>query len=291
MSAPTVQLAGISAPALNAKRVMVLATALLFAILFIRPLTALALDIWREPDAGHGLLAVPLAVLLAWRAGRARDASPNELWGALALGFAVMIRVLSGLAAEQYTMRIAALLAGAALVIYHFGFGQLRHWWLPCALLWLAVPPPALVVGAVALPLQLFASDLGATLLDARHIPVMLAGNVIRLPGHELFVAEACSGLRSLTALLSLSVLVAGALKYPATRMLLVALAIPIAVVINAVRVFFTGFAVYYFGRDAGTGFLHSTEGWLMFVAALILLAGVAWLLHLLERRAAGGGR
>ena len=43
---------------------------------------------------------------------------------------------------------------------------------------------------------------MGAALLEMRNVPVLLTGNVIRLPGQELFVTEACSGLRSLTALI-----------------------------------------------------------------------------------------
>jgi exosortase len=109
-------------------------------------------------------------------------------------------------------------------------------------------------------------------------VPVRLTGNVILLPGHRLFVSEACSGLRSLTALLSLGVLIAGLwLKLPVTRVALVLLAIPVAIVINAVRVFLTGFLVFFVSPEMGEGFMHLTEGWLMFVVAFGILGGFAW--------------
>lgn len=126
---------------------------------------------------------------------------------------------------------------------------------------------------------------MGASLLEMRHVPVRLTGNVIMLPGgHRLFVTEACSGLRSLTALLSLGVLIGGLwLKYPVTRVILLALAIPVAVLINGVRVFLTGFLVFFVSPALGEGFMHVTEGWLMFIVAFGILGFLAWVAGRLE--------
>ena len=91
---------------------------------------------------------------------------------------------------------------------------------------------------------------------------------------------------RCLTALLSLGVLAGGLwLRYPWSRVVLVAAAIPVAVVLNGIRVFLTGFLVYFVGPEFGDGFMHVTEGWLVFVIAFGLLGGLAWLLGVVERR------
>ena len=256
------------------------------AILFARPMMLLLDDYWNHPEAGHGLLAAPLALWFAYRRGLDRASRPSRALGVLMLGGAVAVRFASELAAEQYTMRMSMLLAVAGLVVFYLGLGQLKRWWLSFALLVLTVPLPELVLGVIALPLQLKASALGAAMLDARHVPVLLAGNIIRLPGHDLFVAEACSGLRSLTALLTLGVLLsATALGHPVSRGFLLLVALPIAIGINAIRVFVTGFAVYYISPDAGSGVLHATEGWLMFLAAFGLLGLVALVAGRVERR------
>jgi exosortase len=252
----------------------------LFAILFAQPLRLLALDWWNDPEAGHGLLLAPLAIWLAWRAGVRPEATPQPALGTVVLVAAVVLRYLSGLAAELYTMRMSAMLALAGLVIFVWGVGQLRRWWLPFALLCLSVPLPSIVTNALALPLQFRASRMGASLLEWRHVPVRLAGNVILLPGHKLFVTEACSGLRSLTALLSLGVLLGGmALRKPVSRVLLIALAIPVAILINGIRVFLTGFLVYFVSPELGDGFMHLTEGWLLFLVAFGVLGLLAWIL------------
>jgi exosortase len=163
---------------------------------------------------------------------------------------------------------------------------QLLRWWLPALLVVLSVPLPVVVMGSLALPLQLKASEWGAALLELRHVPVLLAGNVIQLPGRSLFVTEACSGLRSLTSLVALGLLVGGVwLRTPWSRLLLVLLAVPVAMVLNAVRIFLTGFFVFYVDPRLAEGFMHYTEGWVIFVVAFAILGAGAAGLAALERR------
>ena len=261
-------------------------TTIAFALLFAEPVALLLRDWWTLPEAGHGLLLAPVALWLAWKAGIRREAVANPGLGVALLVLAILVRYMSGLAAELFTMRASVVMALAGLTVYHFGFRQLLHWWLPFLLGALAIPLPELITQTLALPLQFKASQMGAALLEMRGIPVRLTGNVIRIPGNELFVTEACSGLRSLTALLALAVLLGGlVLRSPITRALLVLLAIPIAVVINGVRVFLTGFLVYFVDPALGKGFMHITEGWLLFLVSLACMGVVAWLGGIVERR------
>jgi exosortase len=262
--------------------VAILAAAMLFAL----PATTLVRDWWNDSEAGHGLLLAPLALWLAWRRGLSPARAPNIPLGTAVLFAAIVLRYLSGLAAELFTLRFSMILATAGVTVFVWGVPQLRRWWLPFALLVLSIPLPALVTNALALPLQFKASSMGAALLAWRDVPVKLSGNVILLPGRQLFVTEACSGLRSLAALVSLGVLVGGLwLRTPLARLLVLALTIPVAILVNAIRVFLTGFLVYYVDPKLGEGFLHLTEGWLLFVVAFTVLGGVAWAASRVEDR------
>jgi len=262
------------------------ATAVAFLALFGEPLRLLVQDWWQLPEAGHGLLLAPAAAWLAWRAGISDRSTPNHVLGIAVLIVAVLVRYMSGLAAELFTMRESIVLALAGLTIYNYGARQVLWWWLPFTLAALSVPLPELVTQRLALPLQFEASRIGAALLSSRHVPVLLTGNVIRLPGRELFVTEACSGLRSLTALLSLGVLMGGIwLKNPISRLMLLAVAIPVAILINGVRVFLTGFLVFFVSPAWGEGFMHLTEGWLLFVVSFASLGLFAWALVIGERQ------
>ena len=264
-----------------------LATSVTFLVVFADPLINTMRTWWSDPEAGHGLLLAPLALWLAWQRGRAANAKPLPLVGVAMLVMAVVFRYVSALAAEAFVGRASMFLALAGLVVWGWGVRQLMHWWLPVALLALSVPLPDMVMGALALPLQFKASQMGAAMLATRGIPVHLDGNVIRLPGHDLFVTEACSGLRSLTALLSLGVLLGGLLlKKPASRVAIVALSIPVAVVVNGVRVFITGFLVAFVDPKLAEGFSHMTEGWLLFLVAFAILGAITWVVLAIEERA-----
>ena len=269
-----------------------------FAALYAKPAYLLVRD-WTNfdnPDSGTGLLLAPLAFYFAYQTGIKGERKPAIVLAVVFLLTAIGLRFVSDLAAELFTMRVSMLIGAAGVILWFFGLRQLLAWWLPFVLLGLAIPLPELVISKLTAPLQLIASRIGATLIEARHIPVLLNGNVIRIPGHDLFVAEACSGLRSLTALVNLGVLLgAMLLGKPWSRVTLLVLAVPMAIMINGFRIFLTAFLVYFVSPEAGSGFMHTTEGWLMFVIAFASLGAVASVLLFIEgklarRPAAVGG-
>lgn len=259
-----------------------------FLFLFSAPFTLLLRDWWNDPEAAHGLLLAPLAVWLAWRKGLVdgSEAVPRPILGLIILASAIALRYASSLAAELFTMRMSMLGAMIGVIVAARGLRQLRLWWLPATLVILSVPLPAVVTGTLALPLQLEASRLGAALLEWRQVPVLLEGNVIHIPGRALFVTEACSGLRSLTALVALGVLQGGLwLRMPAARILLILVTLPVAMAVNGVRVFLTGFLVFFVTPESGEGFMHYSEGWLLFLFSFGVLGGVTWALAWAESR------
>ena len=260
-------------------------TAVAFVLLFSKPATLMFDAWWNDPNSGHGLLLGPLALWFAYKSGRAKDASAQPLPGIAILVLAVACRYAADLAAELFVMRASMIIALVGLVVWYAGIRQVLHWWLPFVLVALSIPVPEVILNSVALPLQFIASRIGATLLEWRHIPVMMSGNVIRIPGQELFVAEACSGLRSLTALLSLGVLL-GALFLDrwSFRVLLLALTIPVAILVNGFRIFITGFLVLFVSPEMGQGFMHTSEGMLMFGAAFLITGVLTWMLGGVER-------
>jgi len=253
-----------------------------FTLLFGPALADLVAAWWTSGEYGHGFLLLPIAGWLGWR--RRVEGADAEAAGVLVLATGTGLFLLGALAGESFTQWLAILVALAGLTIHHRGWAQLRAWWLPFALLLSTIPLPDVVLDTVTLPLQLFASSAAVWLLDARHIPAAQAGNVIFLPGQELFVAVACSGLRSLSALLGLTLLIAGTtLSSGPGRVALLGLAIPAAIGANVVRVWATGFGAYYIGPEVATGPAHHVLAAGAFGLPLVLVGALAYAIRRLE--------
>jgi exosortase len=143
----------------------------------------------------------------------------------------------------------------------------------PLLVLLLAIPIPAIIFNQITLPLQMLASKLASAMLPLFGVPVLREGNVIELPAMKLEVAEACSGIRSLMSLFTLSVFYGYFLERTLVRRVIIALAsVPIAIAANAVRILGTGLCVQYWDPDKAQGFFHEFSGWVMFLVSLACL-------------------
>ena len=258
---------------------------LMFFALFGPALVSLARDWALDEDYRHGFLLLPVAGYLAWQGWKGGSQRSSPGLGATVIVTAVVVFWMSSIAAEFFTLRSSALLAACGLVIYFYGVPQLRAWWLPVALVAFTIPLPAVVLNSLTLPLQLLASQVAVDLLHFRHVPATVAGNIIHLPGHDLFVAEACSGLRSLSALFGMTLLIGGTgLSRAWSRIALLLVAIPCALAANALRVFATGYLVYYLGPEAAEGVIHESAGIIVFLVSLAGIALVMLALRSVER-------
>ncbi|MFZ0440792.1 MAG: exosortase/archaeosortase family protein, partial [Candidatus Sulfotelmatobacter sp.] len=167
------------------------------------------------------------------------------------------------------------------LTVLFLGWGFYRAILFPWAFLLLMIPIPAIVFNQITFPLQLLASRIAGTILPWLGVPVLRQGNVIILPAMALEVADACSGIRSLVSLATLAVIYGYLMERKiVVRVLLAVASLPIAVAANSLRVVVTGLLVQYWDPDKAQGFFHEFQGWLMFVASLVML----YLLHRLIR-------
>ena len=231
---------------------------------------------WATDDNySHGFLIIPLAAYFVWeRRGRLLAArSEPSAWGLVVVLIGLSSLVAGTLGAELFLTRVSIVIVAAGIVLFLSGWQALRVLTFPLAFLLLMIPIPAILFNQIAFPLQLLASQVGATTLAALSIPVLREGNVIVLAHTSLEVAEACSGIRSLISLLTLGIVYGYFTDSRSLVRVVIALAtVPIAIAANAARVAGTGIAAHYYGPEAAQGFFHTFSGWLMFVVALALL-------------------
>jgi len=249
-----------------------------FALVYWPVIVKLVADWYNDDNYSHGFLIVPIAAYLAWER-RARFWSTAEK--PAAFGLVVVIGSLAVLFAgilgsELFLTRISIVGTLVGALLFLFGWQRIRVLTFPLAFLLLMIPLPAIIFNQIAFPLQLLASQFGESAMGIANVPVLREGNVLILANTTLEVAEACSGIRSLVSLLTLAIML-GYFSDPRgwVRTVIALSSIPVAVVTNGFRVAGTGIAAHRFGAAAAEGFFHEFSGWMVFVAAFILMLGL----------------
>jgi len=233
------------------------------------------------PDFNHGfLIPVVSGYMIFLKRKKLAEILPKvpvgERGGIFLIAAGVLILAVGRLANEHFILRMSLPLILGGCIWQIFGRAVLRELLFPIAYLVFMFPIPSILLEKITFPLQLVASRFAAFFLDMGGVPVLREGNVIQLPNMSLEVVEACSGIRSLISLLALSAVFAYLFqKQQWRRAVLVASAIPIAVITNIIRVTGTGMLAHKFGGRAAEGFYHDISGWLVFVVAFICLSGI----------------
>jgi exosortase len=235
---------------------------------------------WDEAESymAHGWLIPPISLWLLWleRDKLARAPRSGTAAGFYFIAVSLVLHVIAGLADVSS-------ISGLTLVGVVFGFALLRFgWpvariaWFPIVFLAFMIPPPEFVISKMNFTLKLTAADFATGLLNLTGFPAIRQGSFMVFGSEKLAVGDVCSGLRSLLALLSLSVLYAWLIRERGKAHVLAVLlmAVPAAIVGNGVRIFLVSCLVMALGQEAvfkpriGTWDLHLFTGAFIFIAA-----------------------
>jgi exosortase len=240
-----------------------------------------------DPNFSHGIFVPAFSLFVVWQNRKKLGAIAREpSWAGLPLVVvSLLMLVLGVLGAELFFSRVSLLVLVAGLIILFQGWAFFRAVLFPWAFLILMIPIPNLIIQQITFPLQLLAAKLSTALLQLVNVPVLREGNVIKLASMPLDVAEACSGIRSLLSLVTLSIIYGYLMETRIwVRVALVCAAVPIAVAANSFRIFGTGLLVQYWDPEKAEGFYHALGGWLIFVVALMMLFAVHRLISIFWR-------
>ena len=241
-----------------------------------------------QEEYSHGFLIPVVAAWLIWRRRHvflASFGSPSWL-GALLILLAMFMHLVGLFSAIFILSQLAFVVTLLGITLAVGGHALLRAAFFPIIFLIFAIPLPYFIDANLSLRLQLISSQLGVLFIRLFGIPVYLDGNVIDLGTYKLQVVDACSGLRYLFPLFSLSFLAAYLFKAPLWQRILILLSsIPITIAMNGFRIGVVGLTMDRWGPRMADETLHFFEGWIIFVASALLLAVEAYLLALFSGR------
>ncbi len=252
----------------------------LFLYMYREVLVGLVRQWLDDQNYNHGLLVLPLSVLLLYRSlEQIPDKRESSLMAAMPLLLlGLMLFTLGQAAAELFTLRSSMLLMFWGLVRGIWGKQTFRVLRFPLFFLIFMIPLPYIVFYRVAFPLQLASAAASTAVLEWLGVPLVRTGNIIHMSRVSLDVVTACSGLRSLLALVTFGTLAAGLFAMPwRHRIMLVALSVPIAMGTNALRIIITAVLVHTSGQSFLEGALHQAMGIVTFslgIGLLFLLGG-----------------
>lgn len=246
-------------------------------VLYVPTFYGLATGLWRLDEHAHGPVVLAIIVWLIW-VGRAAllraPVRPATVPGFALILFGLLVYVL-GRSLEVTVFEVGALaplLAGTLLAMR--GWSALRALWFAILFVAFMVPLPGVFVDALTGPLKQSVSEITVRMLYPVGFPISRDGVIITIGQYQLLVADACSGLNSMFSLSALGLLF---MYLMARRSLLhnavmLASILPMAFAANIIRVTVLILVTYYFGDEAGQGFLHGAAGMVLVLSALGVL-------------------
>ena len=242
--------------------------------------------LWRtwaaNPNYSHGYLIPPVVAFLLWRERRrfleARER--GSLFGLVLIGLGLLGHIVSIRAGVFMTQGYSFVLLLFGLSLFFYGGRATKTVWFPLGYLVLMLPMPPYLMNVIAFRLKVFAARAGSGIAIRLGIPLVRSGMTIHIPAGSLRIADPCSGLRSLIALVALGALFAYLTQGKTwKRLALFASAVPLAVFANVVRISVLCVVANVWGIDAALGFFHDFSGLVLFMIAFVGLVIVRKLL------------
>lgn len=246
------------------------------------PLLQRLIITWDSGDNSYGYLVIPLFLYLCWEK-RASFRFGQLSWSVAGIAV-ILLSTLLLLVGEVGSMETLLFVGiwGSCVGIMATMYGKrLKDLLFPLLILLFIVPLPPFLNRMITFQLKLLASSLSTVMLRASGVSVLMDGNIIDLGVAQLQVVDACSGLRYVMPMLLMALLIGNFFLVARWRQaVIVALAIPLTILVNALRIWLTGLlTVHDLARFTEGGF-HDSIGLIMFLASGALLAWMALLLR-----------
>ncbi|RXR29952.1 exosortase V [Sphingobium fluviale] len=256
-----------------------------FLILLVPTLGGLGREVWSMEIGAHGPIVLATGLWLITQClpdMRARLAPASGPVVALILALALPIYAF-GRAYDFISLEALGVYGAVLGLAYRLaGWPALRHNVFPFFYLGFLVPPPGWLIDQATAPLRTLVSTVATGLLEPLGYPILREGVTLFVGSYQLLVEDACAGMNSIVGLTAITLFYIYLLHRASWRyaLLLVSLIIPVAIIVNILRVIALILLTHYYGDGVAQGFLHVTTGIMLFTVALAAMFGLDWLLQ-----------
>jgi len=247
-------------------------------------------NVWQRSDEYSSGLLVPFIaayILLSRRQDIAK--CPLKLavfWGLSALILAQAARFFGLFFMYRSAIRLSIVLSIAAVVLLLFGWQIFRKVITMLLFLCLMLPWPNRIQTAVTLPMQRWATSSAVFCLEMLGYEVLREGNIIHIGSATVAVAEACNGLRMVTAFFVISGMVVLLVKRAWwEKLIILSSSLPIALLCNTIRLTITAIIFTILSGEYWEKVFHDFGGYAMMPLALVIVVTELWLLTKLTTR------
>lgn len=232
---------------------------------------------WLNSSTYNHILLVP--AIVAWLAWQRRDvmlaiAPRPSRWGLAALLAALLIWVLGAFAGLSLLRQAGAVALLPASFLLLLGPRAVAAQLFPLAFMGFLVPFGDELVP----PLQMITAEITIAMVRLSAIPATIDGVFIDTPAGLFEVAEACSGVKFLIAMIALGALVCNqCFKSWHRRAAFMALCLAVPILANGLRAFGIVWAAQHVGAEKAAGVDHLIYGWVFFALVIAAVLGIGW--------------
>lgn len=260
---------------------------ILFITTYYPALDLLARKWASSEDYLHGFFILPVIGYFIWQK---RDKIECAEAAPIVGTFLVVLSILMYLISLQLQIPTIIFLSTAtsfiSILIYLAGLRILKELALPIVLLLMIIPIPDQFLSMFTASLQLWITEVSERFIRMFSIPMLREGNILHIQQKSFQVIEACSGIRSLMSMTTMSILIGYfTLNTARSVIILFLLAIPVAIAINIIRVITLVLTFYYSKIDLSIGAAHTATGVVLFIIGLMLLFAFQGILELWETK------
>jgi len=239
--------------------------------------------IWQRSDEYSSGLLVPFLVIYVLWSRRHKIAAVHikpSMWGLFVFLASQALRLFGLFFMYGSAERLSVVVSIVALVLLLFGWQFLKKVSTILLFLCLMLPWPNRVQAAVTLPLQNWATSSAVFCLETIGYEVVQEGNIIHIDQATVAIAEACNGLRMVTAFFIISGLVVLLVERAWwEKMIVLISSLPIALLCNTVRLTITAMAFTMLHGEYWEKIFHDFGGYAMMPLALVAMVAELWLL------------